>query len=128
MKTSTEWEIARRQVAIGGRVVDDGDQPISGVEVVLTSMPEEFQRRVAGAADVAGAGRKHSDERPDHSLTKPDGIYYFLDLPAGRYTVKCMDSRSGAAAEKTVSVSWNKDGKVAMAVADFKLSNARRGM
>jgi hypothetical protein len=60
----------------------------------------------------------------DRSFTKADGIYYFLDLPAGKYTVKGVDPRSGAVAEKTVSVLW-KEGKVAMAVANLNVSNTR---
>lgn len=127
MKAWTEWERARHQVAIGGRVVDGGDEPVAGAEVTVTVMPEEFQRKLAGAAKVEGGGWKHSDQRLDRSFTKADGIYYFLDLPAGKYTVKGVDKRSGAQAEKTVSVSWDKDGKVQMAVADLKLSNASGG-
>jgi len=127
MKAWTEWEIARRQVAIGGRIVDDGDQPVARAEVTFTVMPEEFQRKIAGAAETAGWGGKDSGSRLDLSCTQADGIYYFLDLPAGKYTVRGVDKRSGGAAEKTVTVTWNKDGKVQMAVADLKLSNARRG-
>jgi len=122
MKAWTEWETARHQVAIGGRVVDGGDQAAAGAEVTITVMPEEFQRKIAGAAETAGGGWKDSDQRLDRSCAKADGIYYFLDLPAGKYTVKGVDKRSGARAEKTVSVLWDKDGKVAMAVADLKLS------
>lgn len=126
MKAWTEWETARHQVAIGGRVVDGGDQAVAGAEVTITVMPKEFQRKIAGAAETAGGGWKDSDRRLDLSCAKRDGIYYFLDLPAGKYTVKGVDRQSGAAAEKTVTVSWSKDGKVDMAVADLKLSNARR--
>ena len=124
MKAWTEWERARHQVAIGGRVVDEGDEPVVGAEVTVTVMPEEFQRKLAGAAKVEGGGWEHSDQRLDRSFTKADGIYYFLDLPHGKYTVNGVDKRSGAQAQKTVSVSWDKDGKVQMAVADFKLSKA----
>ena len=109
-------------MAIGGRVVDEGDQAVAGAEVTITVMPEEFQRKIAGAAGASGGGWEDSDERLDRSFTKADGIYYFLDLPRGKYTVNGVDKRSGARAEKTVSVSWDKDGKVAMAVADLKLS------
>jgi Carboxypeptidase regulatory-like domain len=124
VKAWTDWEIARDQVAISGRVVDGGDEPVAGAEVTVTVMPEEFQRKLAGAAKVEGGGWKYSDQRLDRSFTKADGIYYFIDLPAGKYTVKGVDKRSGTQAEKTVSVSWDKDGKVQMAVADLKLSKA----
>jgi hypothetical protein len=127
VKAWTEWEITRHQVAIGGRVVDEADQPVAAAEVTITGMPEEFQRKIAGTTEMAGGGWERSDRRLDLSRAKPDGIYFFLDLPAGKYTVKGVDRRSGAAAEKTVTVSWKKDGKVDMAVADLKLSNAQRG-
>ncbi len=127
MKVWTDWEIARHQVAIGGRVVDEGDQSVAGAEVRIAVMPEAFKRKVTGAAEAAGRGWERSDDRLDRCVSKADGIYYFLDLPAGEYTVKGLDRRSGAVAEKAVSVAWSKDGEVAMAVADLKLSNARRG-
>ena len=65
MKAWTEWERARHQVAIGGRVVDEGDEPVVGAEVTVTVMPEEFQRKLAGAAKVEGGGWEHSDQRLD---------------------------------------------------------------
>jgi Prealbumin-like fold domain len=107
-KQWTGWESARHQVAIAGRVVGEGDRALAGAEVTIVRMPEAFQRRVAAGAS-------------DQCLTKTDGIYYFLDLPDGRYTVKGRDARAGAEMEKTVSVSRSKDGKVKMAVADLKL-------
>ena len=107
-KQWTGWERVRHQVAIAGRVVGEGDQALAGAEVTIVRMPEAFQRRV-----TAGASGQ--------CLAKADGIYYFLDLPDGRYTVKGRDERSGAEMEKTVSVSRSKDGKVKMAVADLKL-------
>lgn len=122
MKAWTDWETTRHQVAIGGRVVNQDDRPVAGAEVTLTDRPEEFERKFANAAEAAG---ERSDKRLDRSCAKADGIFYFLDLPAGKYTVRCVDRRSGARAEKTVSVSWTQDGKVQMAVADLKLSNAR---
>jgi hypothetical protein len=124
VKAWTEWEIARHQVAIGGRVVDQDDKPVAGAEVTITAMPEEFKRKISGAAGALGGGSERSEERLGRSCSKADGIYYFLDLPTGRYTVKGVEKRSGLQAEKTVSVSWDGDGKVQMAVADLKLFNA----
>jgi hypothetical protein len=125
VKAWTDWELARHQVAIGGRVVDASDKPVAQGEVTITVMPEEFQRKVNDAASAGEGNWEHSDARLDRSITKTDGVYYFLDLPAGKYTVKGLDKRSWAEAEKTVSVSWNKEGKVQMAVADLKLSKPR---
>ena len=107
-KRWTSGERARHQVAIAGRVVGEGDRALAGAEVTIVRMPEAFKRSVAAGVS-------------DHCLTKTDGIYYFLDLPDGHYTVKGREGRAGAEMEKTVSVSRSKDGKVKMAVADLKL-------
>jgi hypothetical protein len=127
VKTWSEWEITRRQVAIGGRVCDHGNRPIAGAEVTITTMPEAFQRKIAAQVDSAAAQISALDRRLDRKHAEPDGIYYFLDLPAGEYTVRAADPRSRLAAEKTVAVSWSQDGKIQIAVADLKLSNGRRG-
>ena len=113
MKTWTEWEISRRQVAIGGRVLDEDDRPAVGEAVTVTATPMETRQEGAHGTRVG-------------HLAKVDAIYYFLDLPAGTYTVRAVHERSGAAGEKTVSVSWSEDGRVRMAVADVKLSKAAR--
>lgn len=102
MKAWTEWETTRRQVAIGGRVLGDGDRPVMNPKVTATAS--------------AGNGRTWVG-----SLVQAEGIYYFLDLPAGTYTVKAVDERSGARGEATVAVSWRLDGKVEMAVAELRL-------
>jgi Carboxypeptidase regulatory-like domain len=122
MKAWTDWEIVRHQVAIGGCVLDASNKPIAQAQVTIMSMPEEFSLRVEGAARAAGTNWEDLDERLDRALSRMDGIFYFLDLPAGRYTVRAIDPRSGAKDEKSVSVTRNQDGKVNMAVADFKLS------
>lgn len=108
MKRWTGWESARHQVTLAGRVLGANERPIPGAEVTIIRMPEAFQRRIA-----AGASGQF--------LARFDGLYYFVDLPAGRYTLKARDGRSGAEAEKTVSVSWGKDGKANLAVADLTL-------
>jgi hypothetical protein len=122
VKAWTDWEIVRHQVAIGGCVLDASNKPIARAQVTLTAMPEEFSLRVEGAARAAGTNWEGLDERLDRALSRADGIFYFLDLPAGRYTLKVFKPQSGAKDEKSVSVTRNQDGKVNMAVADFKLS------
>ncbi len=121
MRSWTDWEIVRHQVAICGRVVDAGDSPVEKAEVRLATVPEEFERRYAGSATTED-DRDDVCERPDRTLTNADGNFYFLDLPAGRYNLRATTPRSSLQAEKAVSVVWDAEGTVVRAVADFTLS------
>jgi hypothetical protein len=127
MNDWTDWEIVRHQVAISGRALDDRDQPVAGAQITITTMPKALRQKIDDAARAAGAGGQYLDEGLDRTLTKANGLYYFLDLPAGRYTLQAIDKRSGIQTQKTVSVSWDQDGNVKRAIADFKLSKTRRG-
>jgi hypothetical protein len=120
----TDWEIVRHQVAIGGRVVDHRDQPIAGAHVMITAMPQAYRRKVDGAASATGSEWQRLDHRLDRTRTQADGVYYFLDLPSGRYTLQGVDGRSGAHGETTVSVAWDREGNVQRVTADLKLSTA----
>lgn len=113
MKAWTDWEISRRQVAIGGRVLDETGRPAADA-VTVTAVPTGARQE----------GAKHT--RVGH-LAKVDAIYYFLDLPTGTYIVRATHERTAAVGEHTVSVSWSEEGRVRMAVADLKLSKAARG-
>ena len=124
MNSWTDWEVVRRQVAIGGRVVDNHDQPVAGAQVTITAMPKALRQKMDDAASATGAGGQQVDKRYDRTFTTADGLYYFLDLPAGRYTLQGMDRRSGAQGAKTASVSWSRDGNVKRARVDLKLSPA----
>lgn len=124
MKAWTPWEIVRHQVAVCGRVLDGRARPVAKAQVTLTAMPGAFKQRLKGAASAAGNRWEAPLERPDRTLSRADGIYYFLNLPAGPYTVKAIDPSSGAHAEKTVSVNRTSDGKMTIAVADLELTTA----
>jgi hypothetical protein len=126
MKAWSEWEIARVQVSIAGRVVDESGRAVAGAGVTITAAPEPPRSRGVGTRDTAGGQRRHADRRLDSVSAAIDGVYYFLDVPAGTYTVRGVDRRSGTEAAKTVSVSSGADGKVRMAVADLTLSKVAR--
>jgi len=120
----TDWEVVRRQVAIAGRVVDALDQPVAGVQVRLIAMPKASRQKTENTASATGSSRRQGDEGYDQTFTTADGLYYFLDLPSGRYTVQGRDWRTGAQDAKTVSVSWGRDGNVKRVSVDLKLSQA----
>jgi hypothetical protein len=101
VKAWTDWEIMRRQVAISGRVVDEDNKPVAGAQVT---------------------GWEDLEERLDRTLARLDGLYYFLDLPEGRYTLSAIDPRSGKHDEKSTSFSKDREHNINLAQADFKLS------
>jgi hypothetical protein len=62
------------------------------------------------------------DERLDRVLSRRDGIYWFLDLPAGSYTLTAMAPHFNTKSEKNIDVVCDKEGNPKVAVADFQLS------
>ena len=116
----SDWEITRHQVAVAGCVVDESDRPVAGAQVTLTLMPKDGRQK----SSRGGTDQQELDERCGQTFTKADGIFFFLDAPAGEYSVECVNSRSGLHANKTVSVSRKQDGTIKRAIADLKLSKA----
>ena len=93
------WEVIRRQVALCGRVTfADTGLPLSDAVV----------RLVAGPAD-----------RP--ATLRPGGVYFFLDLPAGRYTVTAADARRRWHGQAAGEVTWDQSGRVRPAVVDVQV-------
>jgi hypothetical protein len=79
-------EEVRHLVALAGRVTDAATgQPVAGAQVAITTAPQAFTDRLALAALAAGAGWAALAERPDRTLTRADGSFYFVDLPDGSY-------------------------------------------
>lgn len=106
MKTWSPWEIVRHKVAICGRVVDARGEMACGVSVNIVSMPDVFLTRVSAAASAAEKKWDNLDERLDRTVTRVDGIFYFLDLPAGQYALN-FDTRTGSQDEGKVAVIWD---------------------
>jgi hypothetical protein len=104
MKTWSDWEIIRRQVAIGGCVADENNNPVAGVQVTIISMPVGFKQSVEAASSIAGAEWNELEQRLDRVISGMDGIYFFLDLPEGKYTLAAIVKQSGKKDEKRVSV------------------------
>lgn len=129
MKVWSEWEIARHQVAISGRALDGQGKAVPGAQVNLTVVPKEYKLRIDGAASAAGDWAER-DERPDRTMARGDGLFFFLDLPPGKYTVEAMMERKDAGskkkktwkADKAVSIIWDAEGNVKRAVVDLVLA------
>jgi hypothetical protein len=101
----SDWETLRRQVAVCGRVWDARGRPAADVPVYIES------------ASAAG--------RSEPTRSKADGLFWFMDLPAGEY-------RLGAGAPPevgggtAVSVVWDEAGNIKRVVADLRLAGDRR--
>ena len=124
MNTWTDWEVVRHQVAVAGRVVDGSGKPLAATQITVTALPKKSRQKIDSATSAAGTASQGVDEPFETTLAKADGIFYFLDLPAGRYTVKGIDQRSGLQDQKVISVSWDQSGNVKRVRTDLKLSKA----
>ena len=94
----------RHAVSIAGKVTDvlkateKRGRPIAGAELELLDGPEEFQATVdIRSRDPLWLQRK---ERLNHTVSRADGLFYFLDLPPGgpyriRVTVPHLFTRYG---------------------------------
>ena len=90
------WEVARHQVAIAGRVTNaQTGQAICGAQVKITAAPLEFTDWLALQAMQYGARWASMAERPDRTQTALDGHFHFMDLPNGSYTLTATLPGSG---------------------------------
>ena len=126
MKSWTSWEIIRHQVAIGGLIKDDRGNLITGAQINIVSMPTAFSNWVSTAFQASEREWEDLEERVDRTETNVNGIFYFMDLPSGPYTLKVIDGRSGIQDEKTVNVTRDKQGNVEMAMVIVVLSLAKK--
>lgn len=93
----SDWEVVRRQVALCGRVV-------AGRALLA-----------AGHVEIEGVQTRQP------VTTSEDGIYYFLDLPSGTYTVTFQDSNGTRRGEGSGRVSRSATGDVQRAVVDIEV-------
>jgi len=94
------WMVARHRVAIAGLVLDGvTGKPIPGAQVEIIDKPEAYEKKLALLA--ASLGNVEAEvERPDTVRTRRDGLYYFLDLPEGRYKLVAFLPKEGFAAKE----------------------------
>jgi hypothetical protein len=117
-----DWETVRRRVALCGRVVDRQGNPSGKARVTIVRSPKQFETLAKASA---AAARAAGDEliRRDVAETRADGIYFFMDLPEGDYTVAAEDPHNRDRGENRGNVVWDKSGNIRKAVADIKLSS-----
>ena len=101
----SEWEVIRRQVALCGQVVRKDGLPV---------------------ADGAVSIESSSTTSLPIAHTRTDGIYFFLDLPGGEYTVAAADASNRSLGEGRGRVTWDAEGNVAKAIVDIEAPAAPR--
>lgn len=115
----------RHQVAIAGWVTDAGTQKrIGGALVNIVEMPPALKSILRTKAMQYGSRWNAMAERPDRTRTAGDGLFYFLDLPDGKYTIAASLARLGrryGAARGSASVSRDAKGNLKMAFLEIGL-------
>jgi hypothetical protein len=122
MKSWSDWEIIRRQVAIAGQIVDQRDTPVAGVHVNITVSSLKNTSKTENNASDIKTGWDNLNEDLNHTLSRWDGLYYFMDLPDGQYTVSVH--RGGQVTEKIkkVTIARNKKNNLKLMQTDFVLT------
>ena len=114
------WQVTRRQVALAGRVVDGvNGKPLAGARVTIVTMPSLFKKKLEIDAIRYGKQWAAMNERADRTHTREDGLFYFLDLPDGKFGLSVSLSRPGmryGPAEETASVARDAKGGIAKLV------------
>jgi len=105
----TDWQTARHVVAVFGRVVDaTTKKPVAGAVVAIAEeKPGGFARKLQLASMQYGNRWGTMTERPDRTITRNDGQFYFMDLPDGKYKLSVAQPSAGrryGRVEQTVQV------------------------
>ncbi|MBV9301611.1 MAG: carboxypeptidase regulatory-like domain-containing protein [Acidobacteriaceae bacterium] len=119
------WQIVRHRVALGGRITDEETgKPLEGVDVTIIDMPQEFKVQVNHASLQYANSWERMRERLDRTVTKKNGLFYFVDLPSGNYRLNVSVPGPGSSystGQKTASVSRDGDGNSTVVRVDFAL-------
>jgi hypothetical protein len=126
MSIPGEWEIIRHKVALCGRVFHPGGRPSGGAKVTITAAPKAFDAWVRNDSKAA-VPHRNGRGRSDTTTTRRDGIYFFLDLPEGEYTVTAESPGSRERGQNHGKVTRNKDASIRMAVVEIRLSPRSKG-
>jgi hypothetical protein len=119
------WLVARHQVAIAGRVTDgETGKPMARVLMSIVGMPAVFRKKLDLLARARGAAWGSLSERPDQTQTRDDGLFWFIDLPDGKYSLSAEVPKQGSRygkAQQSVAVARDAKGNVTVAAANFAL-------
>jgi len=120
-----DWQIARHQVAIAGRVTDaETHKPMARVCVSITGMPPAFRQKLDLLEKAHSSSWESLSERPDRTQAHNDGLFLFVDLPPGKYSLTAEAPRLGSRygkVQQQVTVAQDAKGNVRMVAVNFAL-------
>jgi len=106
----------RVQAALTGRVIDAQTlATVAAVEVKITGVPAAFQKVIDARKLMHGGAWETMKERVDLTSTRRDGMFHFIDLPNGTYTLTFSMpglARRYGSTTASVTVTRNGQGKV----------------
>jgi hypothetical protein len=121
---AVSWETVRHQVAIAGIVTNvQTQEKMRGVIVTIEDGPTEFLQWLNLHKKQFPDSWSRMTERPDKTMTSAEGLYYFLDLPDGQYTLQAQLPGAGSrydSEEVTTTVSHDGD-RIVWTDADIQL-------
>lgn len=118
MKSWGDWEITREKVVLCGRVSQRG-KPAACARVTLYK-----SRNTKSEARTASDPKLPEGERAlKTAITRPDGLFFFLNLKEGNYIIKAEAERGGERGQNRAKVSPDKEGTMRMIVSDIELSH-----
>jgi len=114
---SDGWIVMRSRVSLAGRVTAVGGDIATGGVLTLTT--------AQGADRHKATSPPHDIRRRYDTHIRPDGFYFFLDLPAGDYVLNGQDERGSEIEAKQVSIP-PAEGSGPLDVVDVDLSASTR--
>ena len=121
MKSWGDWEVTRHKVAICGHVLRQNGKPCAQAKVTVNRAYKQVKPK-GKAGTEADKFPRNPHSCPKTTLTRHDGLFFFLDLPEGEYTVRAEGPRAGEYGQNLGKVARDKEGNIRIAVADIELS------
>jgi hypothetical protein len=109
----SHWTVVRRRVSLAGHVARRDGSPVTRGVVQLrheaavqphAGGPQRVGSRGNGRADAAATATTPAQASAFEAQIRRDGLYFYLDVPAGRYVLAGHDQRGGRIESRAITV------------------------